>query len=64
MRLQDFWARLRELVGPAFADSYARDHVMSELGGRTIVEALRDGLSAKEIWQAVVINREVPLSER
>ncbi len=60
MRLQDFWERMREVFGP-LADSFARDHVMSELGGRTVFEAFRDGASAKEVWQAVAANREIPL---
>jgi hypothetical protein len=51
---------MREAFGP-LADSWARDHVMSELGGRTVVEALRDGVSAKEVWIAVATNREIPL---
>ena len=64
MRLQDFWERLRELVGAPYADSFARDHVMTELEGRTVVEALRDGVSAKDVWVAVLVNRGIPLSER
>ena len=49
---------MREVFGP-LADSFARDHVMSELGGRTVYEALRDGVSAKEVWVAVATNREL-----
>jgi hypothetical protein len=64
MRLQDFWERMRRVFGPVLADSFARDHVMSELGGRTVHEALRDGVSAREVWEAVVVNREIPASER
>jgi hypothetical protein len=60
MRLQDFWERMREVFGP-LAESWARDHVMSELGGRTVVEALRDGVAAKEVWVAVARSREIPL---
>jgi hypothetical protein len=60
MRLQDFWERMREVFGP-LADSFARDHVMSELDGRTVDEALRDGVSAKEVWVAVATNRELPI---
>lgn len=59
MRLQDFWERMREEFGP-LADSFARDHVMSDLGGRTVMEALRDGLDVKDIWGAVAKDRELP----
>jgi hypothetical protein len=57
MRLQDFWERMREEFGP-LADSFARDHVMSDLGGRTVMEALRDGIETKDIWGAVFRARE------
>lgn len=60
MRLQDFWERMREVFGP-LADSWARDHVMSELDGRTVVEALGDGVAVKEVWVAVARSREIPI---
>ncbi|HEU5427128.1 MAG TPA: DUF3046 domain-containing protein [Actinocrinis sp.] len=53
MRLTVFWERMREQFGSAYVDSFARDHVMSELGGRTVVQALDQGVSAKEVWAAV-----------
>ena len=53
MRLTVFWERMREQFGSAYVDSFARDHVMSELGGRTVVQALEQGVSAKEVWAAV-----------
>ncbi|WP_041541332.1 DUF3046 domain-containing protein [Catenulispora acidiphila] len=59
MRLQDFWERMREELGP-LADSFSRDHVMSDLGGRTVMEALRDGIDVKDIWAAVARDRELP----
>ncbi|MFL6116174.1 MAG: DUF3046 domain-containing protein [Catenulispora sp.] len=57
MRLQDFWERMREEFGP-LADSFARDHVMSDLGGRTVLEALGAGIDTKDIWAAVARARE------
>lgn len=53
MRLTVFWERMKEQFGSAYVDSFARDHVMSELGGRTVVQALEQGVSAKEVWAAV-----------
>jgi hypothetical protein len=53
VRLTVFWERMREQFGSAYVDSFARDHVMSELGGRTVVQALEQGVSAKEVWAAV-----------
>jgi hypothetical protein len=59
MRLQDFWERMREVFGP-LTDSFASDHVMSDLGGRTVVEALRDGVDVKDVWAAVARDRGLP----
>jgi hypothetical protein len=59
MRLQDFWERMREVFGP-LTDSFARDHVMSDLGGRTVMEALADGVDVKDIWGAVAKDRGLP----
>jgi hypothetical protein len=54
VRLTDFWERLEQVFGPAYATSVARDHVMAQLGGRTIVEALDSGEKAADVWRAVV----------
>ena len=43
MRLTDFWTRLEEAFGPGYAASIARDQVLSQLGGRTIEQALAVG---------------------
>ncbi len=59
MRLTVFWERMTERLGPAYVDSFARDHVMSELGGRTVHQALDQGVSAKEIWAAVCKSLDV-----
>ncbi|MFD7099591.1 DUF3046 domain-containing protein, partial [Streptomyces xanthophaeus] len=40
MRLTNFWERMAEHFGAGYADSFARDHVMTELGGRTVHQAL------------------------
>ena len=53
MRLTDFWWRMNEHYGSAWAVSYARDIVISELGGRTIEQALAAGESVKEVWRAL-----------
>lgn len=60
MRLTVFWERMTERFGSAYADSFARDHVMSELGGRTVHQALEQGVSAKEVWAAVCRSLDLP----
>ncbi|MFB4315369.1 DUF3046 domain-containing protein [Actinomadura sp. 21ATH] len=64
MRLTVFWDRMRQQFGDAYASSVAKDHVMAELGGRTIEQALADGEPAKKVWQAVVATFDVPPSLR
>ncbi|BCJ57809.1 DUF3046 domain-containing protein [Micromonospora endophytica] len=54
MRLTDFWARLEEAFGSAYAGSIARDQVLSQLGGRTIEQALAGGEATHVVWRAVV----------
>ncbi|WP_343950665.1 DUF3046 domain-containing protein [Nonomuraea longicatena] len=53
MRLTEFWRRMRAHFGDAYAESWAQDYVLSPLGGRTVVQALADGDSAKSVWRAV-----------
>ena len=53
VRLTDFWGRMRQHFGPSYAASFAHDFVMSELGGRTIDQALAQGVDVQEIWRAV-----------
>ena len=60
VRLTVFWDRMRQVFGDTYAESVAKDHVMAELGGRTVDQALTDGESAKRVWQAVCATFDVP----
>lgn len=64
MRLTDFWARMERRFGVTYARSYAADMVLSELGSRTVVEALAQGEDAKTVWRAVCDATQAPASER
>ena len=64
MRLTEFWARMAEHFGPAYADSFARDHVIAGLDGRTVSEALAAGEPTKTVWRAVCVDQDVPASLR
>ncbi|WP_030272552.1 DUF3046 domain-containing protein [Streptomyces sp. NRRL B-24484] len=59
MRLTEFWRRMHEHFGEAYAESFAQDHVMSELGGRTVLQALDGGWEAKDVWRVVCGNQGV-----
>ena len=60
MRLTEFWARMKEQFGDVYAESLAKDYVLSSLGGRTVNEALADGEDAKVVWRAVCDTFNVP----
>ena len=64
MRLTEFWARMREQFGDVYAESLAKDYVLSDLGGRTVNQALAGGEDAKVVWRAVCDTFNVPDSLR
>ena len=64
MRLTDFWWRMNAQLGAGYAESFARDQVLRELGGRTVEEALRAGEDVKTVWRAVCDSLEVPPAKR
>lgn len=55
---------MEDALGPAYARSWARQHVLSELGGRTVQEALDAGEPPKTIWRAVWAELELPARDR
>ena len=64
VRLTDFWARMNAQLGRGYAESYARDQVLPQLGGRTVTEALAAGEDAKTVWRAVCEALELPPAKR
>jgi Protein of unknown function (DUF3046) len=55
---------MRAQFGDVYADSVAKDYVLSSLGGRTVTQALADGEDAKVVWRAVCETFNVPQSKR
>lgn len=64
MRHTEFWARMEAALGPAYARTWAHQHVIASLGGRTVEEALAAGESPKTVWRAVWDTLELPASQR
>jgi hypothetical protein len=60
VRLTVFWERMRAQFGDSYADSVAKDFVLSGLDGRTVNQALADGVDAKTVWRAVCEAFDVP----
>jgi hypothetical protein len=59
VRLTDFWERMDEHFGPAYAQSWAHDMVLGPLGC-TALEAIAKGVDTKDIWRAVCATVEIP----
>jgi hypothetical protein len=55
---------MRAQFGDVYAESVAKDYVLSSLGGRTVNKALADGVDAKVVWRAVSETFNVPESLR
>lgn len=64
VRHSRFWELLAGEFGEAYAESLARSHVMSALGGRTAVEALDAGVPPREVWLALCADMDVPEERR
>lgn len=60
VRMTVFWDRMNQQFGEAYAPSVAKDHVIAELGSRTVEQALADGEDAKAVWRAVCEAFDVP----
>jgi len=64
VRLTEFWTRMQEQFGVAYAESIATDQVLSELGGRSVRDALATGEDPKVVWRAVCAAFDVPARNR
>ncbi len=51
---------MRAQFGESYAESVAKDHVLTVLGGRTVNQALADGEDAKTVWRAVCETFNLP----
>ncbi|GAB3247114.1 hypothetical protein GCM10027425_02810 [Alteromonas gracilis] len=64
MRHTEFWSRMDDALGVAYARTWAETQVLRELDGRTVTEALDAGEDPKRIWRAVWAARELPDRDR
>jgi len=64
VRLTEFWRRMDEKFGALYAQSYAADQVLAELGGKTVARALADGDDVKGVWRAICDATAAPASDR
>ena len=64
MRHTEFWSRMEGALGSGYARVWASQHVLTDLGGRTVDEALAAGEPPKRVWEAVWAVLELPARER
>ncbi len=64
MRESELWRRLEAELGADYVRSWASSQAMAELDGRTVQEALADGVEIKAIWRACWSFLELPAQKR
>lgn len=64
MRITVLRQWMAEEFGTIRADHLSHDYVFSGLGGRTVEQAIDEGLSAARIWREVCTTFEVPEERR
>ena len=64
MRFTYFRELMETEFGAARAAAVSRDHVFSELGGRTVEQALEAGIEPRAVWKAVCDAYDVPPARR
>lgn len=60
MRLTQFRELVDEQFGPVRGASLLVDHVLTRLGGRTAVQAIKDGVDPRDVWWALCADFDVP----
>ena len=64
MRLSVFWSLMEGEFGQGYAHSLAGAHVLGVLGGRTVAQALADGVAPRVVWEALCDDFDVPQQRR
>lgn len=60
----EFWERMAQALGAGYARSWAEQYSISELGSRTVTDALAAGESPRDVWLAVWKTLDLPLVDR
>lgn len=55
---------MEDALGPAYARAWADTHVLADLSGRTVSEALTAGEDPKEVWRVVWATLGLPAKDR
>ncbi len=60
MRLTEFSELVERQFGAMRASSMLVDHVLSDIGGRTAVQAIEEGIEPRNVWRALCADFDVP----
>ena len=60
VREVELWSRMDAVLPGGYAQTWADQVVLEDIGGRTVREALGDGVPCKRIWRAVWRQLELP----
>jgi hypothetical protein len=64
VRLTQFRELMTDEFGAARSAAVSRDHVLADLGGRTVEQALDAGIDPRQVWRAVCEAYDVPPARR
>lgn len=64
MKETELWQRLSHHLGAGYHLVWAAEFNLADLGNRTVVQALAEGLPTKAIWRAVWMALDLPVRER
>jgi hypothetical protein len=64
VKLTEFWSRMGDHFGPSYSRSWARDTSLAELGGRSVEQALAEGIETVDVWRAVWRHEGLPPRDR
>lgn len=64
VRESAFWVLMDDEFGPAYARVLARTQSFTDLDGRTVLDALADGVPPRRVWAGVCEQMGVPPDRR
>ena len=56
----EFSELVERQFGAMRASSMLVDHVLSDLGGRTAVQAIEEGIDPRDVWRQLCVDFDVP----
>ena len=64
MREREFWQLLEEVFGRSYGRALSHDQQLTALEGKTVVEALNNGVEPRVVWNVLCDQMEIPDSKR